>query len=110
MPCSPDDATLWALLASQRQVHRLPGLGTADHGFGPLHVVHARFEGHHGDLLLAANGVGELFLDAVVGLLLRRVGDLRELSVAAAPGEDTLLLVHMNGALGTVKPDLRARG
>src|SRR5215831_9185008 len=96
--------------SSQGEVDRPPGLGTADYCFGPLHVVHARFEGHHGDLLLAANGVGELFLDAVVGLLLRRVGNLRELSVAAAPGEDTLLLVHMDGPLGTVKPDLRTRG
>src|SRR5438874_550792 len=87
-------ASFLILLASQRQVDRLPGLGTADHGFGPLHVMHARFEGDHGDLLLAANGVGEFFLNAVVGLLLRRVGDLRELGIAAATGEDALLLVH----------------
>src|SRR5215471_999776 len=95
---------------SQRQVDRLPGLGTADHRFGPLHVMHARFEGDHSDLLLATNGVGEFFLHAVVGLLLRRVGDFRELSIAAATGEDALLLVHMDGPLGAVKPYLRARG
>ena len=77
------------LLASQRQVDGLPCLGTADDRFGPLHVMHARFEGHHGDLLRAANGVGELFLDAVVGLLLRRVGDFRERSVAAAALKQT---------------------
>src|SRR5262249_23630525 len=104
------DAASATLLASQRQIDRLAGLGTADHRFGPLHVMHARFEGHHGDLLLAANGVGELFLHAVVGLLLRRVGDLRELGIAAATGEDVLLLVHMDGALGAIKPYLRACG
>jgi hypothetical protein len=76
---------------SQREVDRLPGLGTADHRFGPLHIMHARFEGDHGDLLLAANGVGEFFLHTVAGLLLRRVGDLRELGIAAATGEDALL-------------------
>jgi hypothetical protein len=32
--------------------------------------MHARFEGHHGALLLPANGIGELFLHTVVGLLL----------------------------------------
>src|SRR5215510_905492 len=96
-------------LTSQRQVDRLPSLGTADHRFGPLHVMHARFEGNHGDLLLAVNGVGELFLHAVVGLLVRRVGNLRELGIAAATGEDVLLLVHMDGALGAIKPYLRAR-
>ena len=81
---SPD-----AALASQWQVDRRPGLGTADHRFGPLHVIHAGFERNHGDLLLAANGVGELFVDAVVGLLLRRVGDFRELRVAAAALKQT---------------------
>src|SRR5262245_61170420 len=97
------------LLASHRQVDRLSCLGTADHRFGPLHVMHTRFEGDHGNLLLPANSVGELFLHPVIGLLLRWVGDLRELSIAAAAGEDVLLLVHIDGALGAVKPYLRAR-
>jgi len=47
------------------------------------------FARHHGDLLLAANGVGELFLDAIVDLLLRRVGDFRALSVVAAALKQT---------------------
>src|SRR5205807_2009231 len=94
------------MLPSQRQADRLPCLGTADHRFGPLHVMHARFKGDHGDLLRTANRVSELFLHAVVGLLLRRVGDLRELGIAAASGEDVLPLVHMDGALSAVKPCL----
>jgi hypothetical protein len=72
--------------------------------------MHTRFEGDHGDFLLPTNRVGELFFDAVVGLLLRRVGDGRELGVAAASGKDVLLLVHMDGALGAVQPYLCARG
>src|SRR6266446_2834519 len=100
---------LWAYNDLQGEVERLPSLGTADHRFGPLHVMHARFEGDHGDLLRPANRVGELFLHAVVGLLLRRVGDCRELGVAAASGEDVLLLVHIDSALSAVKPALIAR-
>ena len=96
--------------ASYSEVDCLPGLSTADHGFSPLHVMHTRFKGDHGDLLRAANRVGELFLHAVVGLRLWRIGDLRELGVAATSGEDVLLLVHMDGALGAVKPYLIARG
>jgi len=61
--------------------------------------MYTRFEGDHSDLLLAANGVGELFLHMVVGLLLRRVGDLRELGIAAATGEDAPL-----GAPGRFPP------
>src|SRR5262245_23477885 len=94
----------------QGEVDRLPCLGTADDCFGPLHVMYARFEGHHGDLLFPTNGVSELFLHAVKGLLLWRVGDLRELSVATATGEDALLLVHLDGPFGAIKPYLRARG
>src|SRR6266511_4126066 len=77
----------WAYMvpALQGEIDRLPGVGTADHRFGPLHVMHARFEGDHRDLLRAASRVGELFLHAVVGLLLRRVWDLRELLVPAVP-------------------------
>src|SRR5262245_23282122 len=71
--------------------------------------MHTRFEGDHRDLLLPANSVGELFLHAVVGLLLRRVGDLRELGIATATGEDVLLLVHIDSTLGAVKPYLCAR-
>ena len=39
-------------------------------------------EGDHGDLLLSPYGVGELFLHPIVGLLLRRVGNLGKLGVA----------------------------
>jgi hypothetical protein len=66
--------------------------------------MHARLEGHHGDLLLPANGVGEFFLHAVVGLPLWRVEDRRKLGIAPAPGEEALLDIHMDGALGAVKP------
>jgi hypothetical protein len=66
--------------------------------------MHARLEGPHSDLLLPANGVGELFLHAVVGLLLWRVGDRRKLGIATASGEEALLDIHMDGALGAVKP------
>ena len=40
-----------------REVGHLPGLGTANHRLGPLHLMHARFEGDHGDCLLPANRV-----------------------------------------------------
>jgi hypothetical protein len=66
--------------------------------------MHTRFEGHHGDLLFPANGIGELFLHVVVGLLLWRVGDRRKLGIATASGEEALLVLHMDGALGAVKP------
>ena len=91
------------LLASQRQEDYLPGLSTADHRFGPLHVMHARFEGDHSDLLLATNSVGEFFFHAVVGLLLWRVGDRRKLGIATTSGKEALLVLHMDGALGAVK-------
>jgi hypothetical protein len=66
--------------------------------------MHTRFEGHHDDLLFPANGIGELFLHVVVGLLLWRVGDRRKLGIATASGEEALLVLHMDGALGAVKP------
>ena len=77
--------------------------------------MHTRLEGHHGDLLFPANGIGELFLHAVVGLLLWRVGDRRKLGIATASGEEALLDIHMDGALGAVKLDVtiprpKARG
>src|SRR5262245_52529485 len=103
------DAASATVLASQRQADRLSCLGTANHCFGPLHVMHTRFEGCHSDPLLPANSGGELFLHAVVGLILRRIGDLCELGIAAATSEDVLLLVHIDSALGAVKPYLRAR-
>jgi hypothetical protein len=77
--------------------------------------MHTRFEGHHGDLLFPANGIGELFLRVVIGLLLWRVGDRRKLGIATASGEEALLVLHMDGALGAVKlgvttPSAKARG
>ena len=66
--------------------------------------MHARFEGHHGAFLLPANGIGELCLHAVVGLPLWRVGDRRKLGIATASDEEALLVLHMDGALGAVKP------
>src|SRR5262249_41192668 len=42
--------------------------------------MHAGLERHHGDLFLVANGVGELFLDVVVGLLLRQADADRKCS------------------------------
>src|SRR5215813_4513430 len=104
---SSDTSTTPAL---QRQIDRLSSVGAADHRFGPLHVMHARFEGNHGDLLRAANRIGELFFHTVEGPPFRGIGDLSELFVAAASGEDLLLLVNLDGALGAVKPDLIARG
>lgn len=68
--------------------------------------MHTRFEGHHGDLLFPANGIGELFLHVVVGLLLWRVGDRRKPGIAPASGEEALLVIHMDGALGAVKLDV----
>ena len=46
----------------------------------------------------------ELYLHAVVVLLLWRVGHCRELGIATASGADVLLLVHMDSALGAVGP------
>ena len=73
--------------------------GATDDRLGAPHLVNARLERDHGDLLIASNGVGELILHPVESLPLQGIRNLGELSVAPTSGEGVSLLVDRYGAL-----------
>src|SRR5262245_56489542 len=71
-------------------VHRLTACRALGHCICELHVPHTVLEVGVRDLLAPADGADELFLHPPADTLLRRDGDLLQLSVAATPAREAL--------------------
>src|SRR5262245_59269388 len=92
-------------------VHRLTARRTLGHCIGELHVMHAVLEVGVRDLLAPADGTHELFFHPPADALLRRDGDLLQLSVAPPPtGEPLGVGLDAQRPLAAEDPRLRGRG
>src|SRR5262249_19663578 len=88
----------------QRQRDGLPGLGTAGHRLGELHIPDTVFKAGQYDLFLAPNGVHELFFHTPRALLVSQHSDVPQMFVTASSALQALRRI-VQRALTAKQPD-----